>query len=401
MNKTKNDVDVLFARRHLNLNAIPATGTPITVMDLDLTVSCNLRCVYCFKEKWNEHMEEQVAFDAIIWLMYASGSATELTVNLMGGEPLMRFPLIKRIVPFAKRRAWQIGKSINFGMTTNGTLVSDSVVGFFKKWGLGFHTSIDGAPDIQDRNRPMASGGGSSRLIEKSVTKILAYRPATTARTTIIPDGAGAIVKNYHYFRSLGYTNMVFVPGSSPHWTPETLKLLEEQLRQLGDLLIEEYRDGNNICESGIDGTIIGLIEKKRPIHMCGAGRGMVLVDIHGVLWPCHRWNKASEKQWRIGSIYEEFNELARAGLDRANQTDFMELDCANCSANICCNGGCPAENLEETGSVYKRHPNSCHHKIIWYQVGKYIHDVLYNERNPVFMKKYYPAEWAPGIKKA
>jgi sulfatase maturation enzyme AslB (radical SAM superfamily) len=57
-------------------------------------------------------MEEQVAFDALVWLLYASGSAIDLTVNFMGGEPLIRFKLIERIVPFGKRRAWQMGKTM-------------------------------------------------------------------------------------------------------------------------------------------------------------------------------------------------------------------------------------------------------------------------------------------------
>ena len=155
---TEVHTEVSFAQRRLNLGATPDSGTFVSSIDMDLTVACNLRCTYCFKEKWNEHMEDQVAFDTIVWLLYASGPNKEVHVNFMGGEPLVRFKLIKRIVPFGKRRAWQMGKSIHFGMTTNGTLVTDAVVEFWKKWGLGFHTSIDGTPEIQDRNRPMVSG---------------------------------------------------------------------------------------------------------------------------------------------------------------------------------------------------------------------------------------------------
>ncbi len=196
--------DVSFDKRRLDLAATPDTGTFVSGLDLDLTVECNLRCVYCFKEKWNEHMEDQVAFDAILWLLYASGPKKDVHVNFMGGEPLLRFRLIQRIVPFGKRRAWQMGKSIHFGMTTNGTLVTDEVIGFWNKWGMGFHTSIDGTPEIQDRNRQTTGGRGSSRLVEKSVPKILSVRPNTTARSTVVPDSAGSLVKSYHYFRSLG-----------------------------------------------------------------------------------------------------------------------------------------------------------------------------------------------------
>ncbi len=87
--------NVAFSERRLRLDATPTDGTFVSVIDLDLTVECNLRCVYCFKEKWNEHMEDRTAFDAVLWLLHASGPQRNVTVNFMGGEPLLRFKLIR------------------------------------------------------------------------------------------------------------------------------------------------------------------------------------------------------------------------------------------------------------------------------------------------------------------
>ena len=335
-------------------------------------------------------MEEQVAFDALVWLLYASGPATDLTVNFMGGEPLMRFKLIQRIVPFGKRRAWQMGKTMHFGVTTNGTLVTDKVVGFWKKWGMGFHTSIDGIPEIQDRNRPMASGRGSARLVEKAVPKILSYRSNTAARCTVMPESAGSLVKNYRYFRSLGYTNIVIALGTPSSWNKESNSIYEQHLSELGDVLIEEFRNGIFIDLKGISDAISGIVRNQRSQYLCGAGRGLLLVDIHGDIWPCHRWNKASERSWRIGNIYEHFDQMARVELDRNCQTELLEEDCEHCVANKFCSGGCPAENLEETGKVYKCHPNTCEHMRAWARVGQRVHDVLYKEQNLTFLEHYY-----------
>jgi hypothetical protein len=103
----------------------------------------------------------------------------------------------------AKRRAIQHGKRISFGITTNGTLVTDDVVEFWRNWNMGFHTSIDGTPDVQDRNRPTASGKGSSSLVEQSAKRILAHQRNTTARSTVVAESAGALVASYKYFRDL------------------------------------------------------------------------------------------------------------------------------------------------------------------------------------------------------
>jgi len=267
------------------------------------------------------------------------------------------------------------------------------VVEFFKKWGMGFHTSIDGTPDIQDRNRPMVSGQGSARLVEKAVPKILSNRPNTTARSTVVPESAGSLVESYRYFRSLGYTNIAFVPGGPSFWNKESNAVYEQQFSEIGDIVIEEFRKGIFVNVKGIDEAIRGIVRNQRPQHACGAGRGMLLIDIHGDMWPCHRWNKASERVWRIGNIYEHFNQMARAELDVRCQTDLLEQDCEHCVANKFCGGGCPAENLEETGKVYKRHPNACEHTRVWARVGQRVHDVLHKEGNPLFFKQYYNRE--------
>lgn len=377
-----------FEARRLDLRAVPTSGSFVRSIDLDLTVECNLRCTYCFKEKWNEHMEDRVAFEAMIWLLHASGPAKDVRVNFMGGEPLLRFKLIKRLVPFAKRRALQVGKKIHFGMTTNGTLVTDEVVAFWRKWGMGFHTSIDGTPEIQDRNRPTTGGRGSSALVERSVEKVLKYRPGTCARATVTPDSAGHLVESYKYFRRLGYVDIAFVPGGPSMWNIAAIKVFEEQFAHVTDLAIADWRNGIPIRLKGIDDWATGVQRGRSPVA-CGAGRGLLLVDIHGDIWPCHRWNKDRHNGWRIGSIYEQFNDSRRAVLDVADQTAMLEQDCPSCIANQMCSGGCPAENLEETGSVYRRHSSACELTRAVARVAKRAMDTMQAEQNIAFRDVY------------
>jgi uncharacterized protein len=381
-------VEIPFGERRLNLDAIAARGLTVTSIDMDVTVECNLRCTYCFKEKWTEHMEEQIAFDAITWLLHSAGTA-DAHVAFMGGEPLIRFKMIKKLVPFAKRRAAQRGQSISFSMTTNGTLVTDEVVRFWEEWGLGFHTSIDGPPEIQDRNRPTTGGNGSSRLVEKAVPKILGYAPRTTARCTVVPDSAGSLSKSYRYFRSLGYTDIAFVPGGPSLWDDSTLSLYEREFFTVAELVMDDLRRGHAVNVKGFDDYANSRIKPFRSPNACGAGRGMVLIDIHGDIWPCHRWNKQDESTWRIGSIYEQFDDSARESLDVPSFVDLLKNDCGNCEANLTCSGGCPAENLEETGTVYRRHDNACELQRVWVRAGKLVYETMTAERNQTYLDHY------------
>ncbi len=397
LEKKKQGLNVALSsppKGRLCLSAIPETGMLITNMDLDLTVDCNMRCTYCFKEKQQEIMPDRVAFDAIVWLLHASGDAEQLYVNFMGGEPLLRFELIKKLVPFGKRRAFQHGKQLQFGVTTNCTLVTDEVVAFWRRWGMGFHTSVDGIPVVQNQNRPLASGAPSSPFVEEAVPKILGYRSNTTARCTVVPENVALLCENYLYFRTLGYTNIAMVPSDGKDWNEDSIQEFEYQFFLIADRLIDEMRRGVFINLKGIDNYLKSPKREKRQRFQCGAGRGTVLVDVDGNLWPCHRWNRESEGNWKIGNIYENFNESSRQILEKGCPDHLIQEQCDHCLAVDFCSGGCPAENLETHGSPFVNVSNKCELVKAWALVGRYVHDTLYGEKCPAFMERYYPDEW-------
>ncbi len=165
--------------------------------------------------------------------------------------------------------------------------------------------------------------------------------------------------------------------------------MFEDQFREVGDLLMADLRAGEPVTVFGVSDYAARQINPVRNKSACGAGRGTVLVDIHGDLWPCHRWNKQEESGWRIGSIYEQFNDEARKTLDVPSFIDLLENDCENCEAKLMCSGGCPAENLEETGSVYRMHDNACEVHRIMARVGRYVHEKMTSEQNEVYRLVY------------
>lgn len=131
--------------------------------------------------------------------------------------------------------------------------------------------------------------------------------------------------------------------------------------------------------------------KKERPLVMCGAGRGMVLVDVNGTIWPCHRWNKDAHQSWRIGSIYENFSEEARKKLDVRSQIVSLVPNCHDCESQWLCAGGCPAENLEASGNVFAPIENTCRIFRILTRIAQEVHDNLFQEKNTEFMKIFYP----------
>jgi uncharacterized protein len=161
---------------------------------------------------------------AIDWLIAASYNAGQLWVNLMGGEPLLRFPMIKKLVPYAKRRAAAHGKAIQFGCTTNLTLVSQEIADFFRQWGMGWHCSIDGPPEVQDRQRPGVGGAKSSDRAERGVQYVLKDRPGAMARATLTPALVRSMFKSVLYFEQQGFNSIGFALADENDWTESDLR---------------------------------------------------------------------------------------------------------------------------------------------------------------------------------
>jgi uncharacterized protein len=366
-------------------------GMTISHLDLDLTTQCNLRCDYCFKEKSNHHMDIQTAVDAVVWLIYASGDLDEISLVFIGGEPLLRFETMKELVPFAVRRAAQHGKRLGMSMTTNGTILNDEILTFCRQWSIGFHTSIDGHPAVQDAHRVYRSGRGSSATLERNLPRILEIWPNATARSTVVPDVVDEMFASYQYFRRLGYQEVAFVPGDPDAWDESHITVFKQQLRKIADDVIRLFRAGEFVKVKYIDEIcdVRGRGIDTQPGAACGAGRGMALVDVNGNFWPCHRWNRtAHTRGWRMGSLYDPcFDEAARRQFRIAG--DASTGQCDTCSARFICGGGCPAENLEETGDIHKRHPNSCRLMSVAADVGHEVFEVLSEEHNALFLENY------------
>jgi uncharacterized protein len=383
-------------KRQLNSDSLPVVGTTITSIDLDLTVKCNLDCDYCFKEKSNADMSLKTAQDAVVWLIFASKDIRRIIVNMIGGEPLLKFDLIKQLVPFAKRRAYQHGKLIHFGITTNGTIMSQELLDFWKKWNIGFHTSIDGCPAAHNLHRHFRDGAPSSSLLEQNIPKILAARPGTTARATVLPDTVKYLTESYDYLLNMGYKSVAFVAGSYSEWDRASINEFREQFRAVSQRTIEMFREGVFIRLKFFDEGCKSIAGGEKPQAgrpVCGAGRGIVLIDVKGDIWPCHRWSKKRESEWRLGSIYDrEFNYEAR-GFINTQRTADQSAGCKDCPALFICAGGCPAENLENTGSIFGRHPTGCELAADLAGLVRQFHDTLFAEKNPAFMKAYYKSD--------
>jgi uncharacterized protein len=137
------------------------------MLQLEVTEQCNLRCKYCVynphyagkRDHGSTNMTSDIAFRAIDYLESHSNDKDSVSIAFYGGEPLLRFPLIKSCVKYAHDNF--ANKELNFSLTTNGILITQEIAEYFYKENFGIMVSLDGPEDIHDTWRKNSGGVGS------------------------------------------------------------------------------------------------------------------------------------------------------------------------------------------------------------------------------------------------
>jgi uncharacterized protein len=107
----------------------------------------------------------------------SNGNKKEKTtaITFYGGEPLLKFDLLKEVVELTKRKG--VFHEYRFSLTTNGTLLTDEVVEYFVKNDIAILVSLDGPKKIHDLYRVSIDDQGTFDVILKNLKWIKLYSP--------------------------------------------------------------------------------------------------------------------------------------------------------------------------------------------------------------------------------
>lgn len=170
-----NPVQTLTGDAVEKLDEILANG--IQNITLEVTEKCNLRCKYCiyntshqeYREFGTRNMSWDVAKKAVDFLNDHSTHAQNCHIGFYGGEPLINFELIKKVVKYAKEKM----EGITFALTTNAVLMTEEIAQFFFDNDFSVIISLDGPQDVHDENRVLKDGTGSFNKTVEGAKKII------------------------------------------------------------------------------------------------------------------------------------------------------------------------------------------------------------------------------------
>ena len=373
---------------------------PLTNLVLNVTTGCNLGCTYCYKEdltspKNATTMALDDARRSVDLLLAESGAAERVSLVFFGGEPLTNLPLIRQVVAYAEARAEEVGKPVDFSMTTNATLLNEEIVAWLDAHKFGLTVSMDGYQDLHDRNRRTIGGKGTYNVVAANVRYLLAnYRSRPIgARVTLTAGVVDVIGIHRHLRDELGFFEVGFAPATSTDMAMFSLNDDETgevfaAFRQLGREYVDAAILGRNTGFANMRTLLKTLHEGARKAVPCGAGLGLLSVDVGGKINLCHRFT--GSEMGTFGDVHD--------GIDRAALNDFIgkaakrtsnpENGCSRCRVRHVCAGGCYHESHAKFGDALHPVYHVCDAIRDWVDFGIAGYARLQRE-NPGFLQRH------------
>ena len=321
-------------------------------VSLNVSSSCNLSCSYCYAARGSfdgaqpQPMSWEVARATIDRLLRGADPTSPVTIGFLGGEPFVNRRVIHRAVEYATAEGRLRGLDVRFSVTTNGTLLEEEDVDLLRSHRFAVTVSVDGGPQVQNRQRPAPAGRRSYDLLQAATAALLGNPgSAQIAARATVRAGHFDLQDRFEAIAALGFQDIGFSPLRSAG--PDQGALRDEDWPRYLEALIvvagSELARAHNRSSIRLTNLAVALKQLHRGAsspYPCGAGGGYFSVAANGDWYACHR--AIGSSAFRMGDA---------AGLDGARRRAFLSARhvhsqpaCRQCWARYLCSGGCHQE---------------------------------------------------------
>lgn len=313
-------------------------GSKIKNLVLSLTGKCNYSCIYCYASECNKgEMTFDIAKKAID---IAAKDSSQFIIQFTGGEPLITFRLIEKIVKYVEKNRINALLQIQ----TNGSLITDEIAKFMKNHKVGIGVSLDGRIDINDLQRKKNDGLGTFTETLRGI-KILSDNDVAIGLTCVITSKnvkeLKGIVEMAYYLGNVRKIGFDLLRGQGRgkeilNANPEILKKSLKEVYELANTL--EKVTGVKIHFTQIDAVKRLRADGIKGVFAhCDAMTGeTAVVDAIGNIYACP---SLANSEFYIGNVDEGIDE--NRARDIKSKIENLMTVCRNCKDLNECGGGC------------------------------------------------------------
>ncbi len=311
-----------YADSFLGLIIVPTTG-------------CNFACPYCFEPKNNPKTMTSEVIDNIIKYINENRGLKRIAITWYGGEPLLGISSMKELYSKIKQET----KVDIFSSTivTNGYLIDDNVIEFFKKSNLAsIQITLDGVEEHHNRTRVLKGGAKNTyKRILCNLKKLAQSMPNLniSLRININKNNAMDLVELFKYFQTEKWQDNIYVyPGFIREDTADKRSLCDNCYTT--DEFINLYEEFQK------HGVPVNFLPRLKPQRGCMIQTSNTLIiGPEGEIYKC--WNDVSDESKVVGNLVDAsiFNDDLY--LKYMSQVNPFDKECKDCSVFPICDGGC------------------------------------------------------------
>lgn len=296
------------------------TGLHIFVVSL----RCEHSCPYCqvsrqSEDKQRYDMSSEVASKSIDLALRSPSK--NIKIEFQGGEPLLNFDLIKRIVLEAKAKNRSIGKNLAFVIATNLALANQEILLFCQENSIDISTSLDGPRDLHNANRPRPGKNSYERALDgirlarqilgpDRVSALMTTTEASLSRVKEIIDEYLALQFNSVFLRPLSpYGFAIKTKSYRAYNAAQWLEFYKQGI----DYIITVNRAGSKFSEHYASIILKKMLTSDDPGYVdlmspSGIGVGAVVYNYNGSVYASDESRmlaEMGEDKFKLGSVLE------------------------------------------------------------------------------------------------
>lgn len=319
---------------------------------------CNLDCAYCYyTSKPRELYPDVEAFqmsDEVLesyTRQYLQAMPVQCDFGWQGGEPtLAGLDFFRKAVELQNRYKVE-GQTVNNGLQTNGTLLTDEFCEFFAENNFLVGISLDGPAQWHDKFRYDHAGNPTFHRAWAGLELMRKHGVEFNVLVTLNSTNASHAGNIYRYFVNRGIKYLQFIPilERMPDGSPTPFSCTGEQF---GRFMLDVFdiwanRDVGQVSERFID-SVIHTIIYGCASTCCTSRRcaNAYVLEFNGDLYACDHF---VYPEWRIGNIMDtplvellkdpKLEDFARLKTD-------LPAACHGCEFLNFCWGGCPKHHM-------------------------------------------------------
>lgn len=308
------------------------------------TLDCNLHCWYCYEN----HIKDSNIKDSTFYSLqnfiqkklHNSKKIKILQISFFGGEPFLRFEMVKQIILHSARCCSEENVRLQLYFTTNGVLLNNEIIDFFtdNKLDVGFQITLDGGITSHDKVRFTKGNKGTYHTIINNIQQLTEKQIPVVLRINYTVDNFSTIPLIIQDIRNWNDT-------SKQHVRIDLQRVWQDCEDELPiENIIEDFiANGFSVST-----PILDVDNLRFPCYADYANQ--MLVNYNGDFFKCTARDFTPSN--RIGFLKENGDViwLKENPCDRINRLSPNEC-CSHCTIFPLCGGGCLQHLSEKNGN--------------------------------------------------